>query len=203
MVSHQIERPHGCNMCCAQYRHKHDLVEHMKIHAYAPIKIEPEDDYEELPTLPQAKAKQRARRKKRNIKNYDFEVSMTKEKKSRTSQIHFDNFKFEIDIPQVETPKFPVIDQSRPYVCQHCGIGFAREKALTSHTMVHVGDSAFECDTCGEMYQTESQLEHHNSIRHGHTMSKRDENDGRFICNECGASFQWYNQLKKHQKYGL
>lgn len=27
-----------------------------------------------------------------------------------------------------QEPRWPVIDQSRPYVCQHCGVGFAREK---------------------------------------------------------------------------
>lgn len=200
MVSHQVERPHGCNMCGAQYRRKHDLVEHMKIHAYAPVKIEPEDDYEELPTLPQAKAKQRARRKKRSIKKFEFDEAIAREKKIRPPQIPFDDFKFEIDIPQVEVPKYPIIDPSRPYVCQHCGIGFAREKALTSHTMIHVGDSAYECESCGEMFQSESQLEQHNSIRHGQVSRKRDDNYGTFLCNECGASFQWYNQLKKHRK---
>lgn len=200
MVSHQVERPHGCNMCGAQYRRKHDLVEHMKIHAYAPIKIEPEDDYEELPTLPQAKAKQRARRKKRSIKKFEFDETIAREKKTRPPPIPFDDFKFEIDIPQVEEPKFPIIDPSRPYVCQQCGIGFAREKALTSHTMIHVGDSAYECESCGEMFQSESQLEQHNSIRHGQVSRKRDDNYGTFLCNECGASFQWYNQLKKHRK---
>lgn len=27
-----------------------------------------------------------------------------------------------------QEPRWPVIDQARPYVCQHCGVGFAREK---------------------------------------------------------------------------
>lgn len=27
-----------------------------------------------------------------------------------------------------QVPRWPIVDQSRPYVCQHCGVGFAREK---------------------------------------------------------------------------
>ena len=36
--------------------------------------------------------------------------------------------------PEPLPPQWPVTDPSRPYVCQHCGIGFAREKALGSHS---------------------------------------------------------------------
>lgn len=33
----------------------------------------------------------------------------------------------DIDI-KPEIPRWPILDDSRPYVCQHCGVGFAREK---------------------------------------------------------------------------
>lgn len=33
-------------------------------------------------------------------------------------------------------PRFPVTDPRKPCVCQHCGVGFAREKALASHARV-------------------------------------------------------------------
>jgi len=33
-------------------------------------------------------------------------------------------------------PIFPVLDDSKPFVCQQCGLAFAREKALVSHTKV-------------------------------------------------------------------
>lgn len=32
--------------------------------------------------------------------------------------------------------QYQITDPSRPFVCQHCGIGFAREKALASHARV-------------------------------------------------------------------
>lgn len=35
--------------------------------------------------------------------------------------------------PEPVAPAWPVTDPSRPYVCQHCGVGFARQKALGSH----------------------------------------------------------------------
>ena len=35
-----------------------------------------------------------------------------------------------------QTDRFPVLDDSKPFVCQQCGLAFAREKALVSHIKV-------------------------------------------------------------------
>jgi hypothetical protein len=32
--------------------------------------------------------------------------------------------------------RYPVTDARKPFVCQQCGVGFAREKALSSHAKV-------------------------------------------------------------------
>lgn len=34
------------------------------------------------------------------------------------------------------TERYPIIDPARPFVCQKCGVSFAREKALLSHSKV-------------------------------------------------------------------
>lgn len=34
--------------------------------------------------------------------------------------------------------RYPVIDPARPFVCQKCGVSFAREKALLSHSKVNI-----------------------------------------------------------------
>lgn len=36
--------------------------------------------------------------------------------------------------PEVE--RYPIVDPVRPFVCQRCGVSFAREKALLSHSKV-------------------------------------------------------------------
>lgn len=36
-------------------------------------------------------------------------------------------------------PRFTILDPRKPFVCQHCGVGFAREKALASHARIHEG----------------------------------------------------------------
>lgn len=38
-------------------------------------------------------------------------------------------------VPSLQS-HFEITDPSRPFVCQHCGVGFAREKALASHARV-------------------------------------------------------------------
>ena len=106
-------------------------------------------------------------------------------------------------------PRWPVVDESRPYVCQHCGVGFAREKALASHARVHAGDSPFECNTCGEMFWDVSLLKEHSRIKHAGR--SRDESDasgpytgddrfGEFNCDTCGLGFHRQDLLKRHRR---
>ncbi|XP_039292977.1 zinc finger protein 470 [Nilaparvata lugens] len=64
--------------------------------------------------------------------------------------------------------RWPITDASRPYVCQHCGVGFAREKALGSHARMHAGDSPFECHVCGEMFWDPNMMKEHTRIKHPH-----------------------------------
>lgn len=44
MLTHQTDRPHGCNLCGARYVRKCDLNNHLKIHAYAPSSRDGLDD---------------------------------------------------------------------------------------------------------------------------------------------------------------
>lgn len=41
-----------------------------------------------------------------------------------------------MDEQQPQELRYPVIDMTRPFVCQKCGVSFAREKALLSHSKV-------------------------------------------------------------------
>ncbi|PSN38696.1 hypothetical protein C0J52_17288 [Blattella germanica] len=106
-------------------------------------------------------------------------------------------------------PRWPVVDETRPYVCQHCGVGFAREKALASHARVHAGDSPFECNTCGEMFWDVGLLKEHSRTKHGGR--SRDELDssgpytgddrfGEFHCETCGLGFHRQDLLKRHRR---
>ena len=38
--------------------------------------------------------------------------------------------------PAPQSDRYPIIDPARPFVCQACGVSFAREKALLSHSKV-------------------------------------------------------------------
>lgn len=49
-----------------------------------------------------------------------------------------------IDPPPPPQPNFPVLDDSKPFVCQQCGLAFARQKALVSHTKVIREDKALK-----------------------------------------------------------
>nr|CAD7569262.1 unnamed protein product [Timema californicum] len=105
-------------------------------------------------------------------------------------------------------PKWPVTDETRPYVCQHCGVGFAREKALASHARIHAGDSPFECNTCGEMFWDVTLLRDHARNKHRNAVAKYN-NDGSYVpdnsyrdfrCEICELSFDTQEHLKRHRK---
>ncbi|XP_066587348.1 zinc finger protein 594-like [Prorops nasuta] len=111
-----------------------------------------------------------------------------------------------------QVPRWPITDPTKPYVCQFCGVGFAREKALASHARIHGGDSPFECTNCGDMFWDITSLREHIRIKHGAALqSDNDEFDndtpytgderfGEFYCNTCGVPFHRLDLLKRHQK---
>lgn len=112
-----------------------------------------------------------------------------------------------------QPPRWPITDPTKPYVCQFCGVGFAREKALASHARIHGGDSPFECTSCGDMFWDVNSLREHVRVKHGGTIPQSDteeyENDaayasevkfGEFYCNVCAEAFHRLDLLKRHEK---
>ncbi|KAH8361103.1 hypothetical protein KR200_007182 [Drosophila serrata] len=122
-----------------------------------------------------------------------------------------------IDPPPAPQPNFPVLDESKPFVCQQCGLAFAREKALVSHTKNHRVDSPFECNQCQEMFWDNSSLQDHQKTHQfeesnseydpasgddsaSETSEPEDQLYGEFYCNECGISFHRQDLLRRHAK---
>lgn len=107
-----------------------------------------------------------------------------------------------------EQERYPVTNASRPFVCQKCGVSFAREKALTAHARLHGSDNVIECDSCSEVFWDIGQLREHQRIQHGGNSSHSDydpekdetfdsENES-FYCSVCGMSFHRIELLKRH-----
>ncbi|XP_017142965.1 uncharacterized protein LOC108156152 [Drosophila miranda] len=116
------------------------------------------------------------------------------------------------DLPQ---PNYPVLDDSKPFVCQQCGLAFAREKALFSHTKNHRVDSPFECNLCQEMFWDNSSLLEHQKTHQFEdsnseydpasgddsvSESEPDQLYGDFYCSECGICFHRQDLLRRHAK---
>ncbi|GAB0095950.1 zinc finger protein 646 [Sergentomyia squamirostris] len=252
MVAHQTDRPHVCNLCGARYIRRCDLHNHFKIHAYAPtdndlggteflsqMQDEEEDEEEvdikkpggfiNFTTLAQASVRSRkppqaSPRKRTTMKMTYKEMPkfnyINQDMKLMTTQQHHDEM-----FPVVE--QFPVTDPKKPFVCQHCGVSFAREKALASHSRMHGGDSPHECETCGEMFWDpnrlrEHQMTHRMIIEQQQTVGGAssdfddpmndeetetdsgeggvDEKYGDFYCEICGMCFHRQILLKRHAR---
>lgn len=240
MICHQVDRPHLCNLCGARYRRKSELITHMKIHAFAPGKetVSEDDDEVDDIELPITEHKKRTKnkskrgRKSLNHHKYNNENYMNNNSKTfKFSKKHYSNIsnrypsdKIEIDpleIPEASTsesftPRWPITDPHRPYVCQHCGVGFQREKALISHSRVHAGDSPLECNTCGETFWDINMLRDHSQSKHGVRIALNNVNETQdeeyfpneenseeytdFHCDICGNMFHRWESLKRHRR---
>ncbi|OXU19859.1 hypothetical protein TSAR_003975 [Trichomalopsis sarcophagae] len=216
MVTHQTERPHGCNLCGARYVRKSDLMNHLKIHAYAPTRDGLEDDLEDpLATEEEENQPVKGRRKK-------VQTNVPRKRKAppgakRTTldvgaKLDISKWTGQMTSEQ-QVPRWPVTDATKPYVCQFCGVGFAREKALASHSRIHGGDSPFECTSCGEMFWDVNTLQEHMRVKHGlgivqpeheeienESNYAGDERFGEFFCETCGVPFHRLDLLKRHKK---
>lgn len=230
MVSHQTDRPHGCNLCGVRYIRKCDLMNHLKIHAYIPETDEVEEEDGQQMDEHEMEEKMRRNRKpgkkrKKKIKE-EFEV-YTEEHQvvaGGSGEYSFVNEEMVMsedvkeDFPEyveeaTEEVRYPIIDMRKPFVCQHCGVGFAREKALASHARIHGGDSPFECQKCGEMFWDMNAMREHLRIKHGEIHEEYDDDDdqdatyseddtkyGTFYCPTCGLSFHRQDNLRRHQR---
>ncbi|XP_011182607.2 uncharacterized protein Znf569_1 [Zeugodacus cucurbitae] len=112
---------------------------------------------------------------------------------------------------------FPVIDESKPFVCQQCGLAFAREKAMLAHTKNHSEDHPHECSQCNEMFWDAAGLQEHlktHQFEDSNSEYDPDEAEaeetqseseserlyGEFYCSECGMSFHREDLLRRHAK---
>lgn len=231
MVAHQNDRPHVCNLCGARYIRRCDLMNHLKIHAYVPDQemgddfLNEEMDDEEIDIKPLKK------------KNFTSETSAGKSKKSKVStkkvkqpkvknESKYDDYgdedmKILSEAAQHHESyyeRYPVTDSRKPFVCQHCGVGFTREKAMQSHARIHGGDSPFECETCGEMFWDPNLLNEHQKIHYigqgveseyepenenengEESESEADSKYNECYCEICGMSFHRQDLLKRHEK---
>ena len=74
--------------------------------------------------------------------------------------------------PEPYVEKYPITDDRKPFVCQHCGVSFTREKALESHKKVHEeNEPSFDCEVCGDSFYDNSALEEHLDSRHNYTQT--------------------------------
>ncbi|CAG9760696.1 unnamed protein product [Ceutorhynchus assimilis] len=238
MVAHQSDRPHFCNLCGAKYMKKTDLLNHLKGHAYVPEEIIKhgnaqddqsrlvEDDVSRKGKSPVKKKKKKQIVIKEEIDNMftatDSGIEYGKVESSSADQYNYhddagviryiqEDNENNTEYLQQEETRYIVTDAKKPFVCQHCGVCFAREKALASHERIHGGDSPFECLKCGEMFWDIELLETHAKTKHGEMEELEEDEDenysesenptyGTFYCATCGLSFHRQDNLRRHQR---
>ncbi|XP_018326830.1 zinc finger protein 41 [Agrilus planipennis] len=231
MVAHQTDRPHGCNLCGVRYIRKCDLMNHLKIHAYIPDDGLDDEGSQTVDDSDTERSRKGIRRKRikgkikdeienetdkfgNSSRSYDYvdEDMKLMEAMENNSRSEYNSFLPE-ENHSISEPRYPVIDPKKPFVCQHCGVGFAREKALASHSRVHGGDSPFECRRCGEVFWDAALTRQHIRLKHGGAEDNLEDEDddedysepeetkyGQWFCPTCGMAFHRQDNLKRHQR---
>ncbi|XP_046573536.1 zinc finger protein 286A-like [Haliotis rubra] len=82
---------------------------------------------------------------------------------------------------------------SRPYLCDLCGMAFKRPDTLAQHKLTHQDrkdrNFSFHCKQCEKGFRSQSHLAEHLTM---HSTERP------YLCDHCGASFKTQNVQKKH-----
>ncbi|XP_035439611.1 zinc finger protein 48 isoform X3 [Spodoptera frugiperda] len=201
MVAHQNDRPHACNLCGVRYVRKCDLMNHLKVHAYVPDNPDSIDYEDVLDNNQIVKPKKKRGRRKKNPEPVEEENGMWENMTSARTQQWSRRARSPArpppsppspaSEPAPPSPPPPPTDPSRPFVCRHCGVGFAREKALQSHARVHGGDSPVECSSCGELCWSREALATHMQQRHPHLPPRTEQQEQPFEDSDSGDDMEF------------
>lgn len=111
---------------------------------------------------PAKKKKQPAKKAAPKFEKLAKDKAMPKEV-NITFEEHDDDYRYSHHYEE----RFPITDPRKPFVCQHCGVAFTREKALESHTKLHASqEPTYDCEVCGDSFFESSSLEEHLELRH-------------------------------------
>lgn len=229
MIAHKNIKPNVCNLCGARYIRKMELMNHLKLHAQVP---DGNDDYNGIdqksdmyhtdeslliiqPTMTtvvattSATTSGRRRRATAAVTSPGAGTSTGKRRYKADTVVDTSSYAY-------ETVKK---DTSKPFTCNVCGLGFAREKAFNSHVLMHGVENALECNTCSEVFWSVESLREHEKLHLDEEDSGSeyepdddktasdddDDNDndnghkyGDYFCTVCGMAFHRMDLLHRH-----
>lgn len=230
MIAHKNIKPNVCNLCGARYIRKMELMNHLKLHAQVPdanieyngidlkgdiyqtddslLMIQPTSTATVATTTATAGSKRR-RTAASTATGTGAGTSAGKRRYKVETLVEEPSYVY----------KTVMHDASKPFTCNVCGLGFAREKAFNSHVLMHGVENALECDTCNEVFWSVESLQEHEKLHlddedsgseyepdddktasDGDDDNDNDHTYGDYFCTVCGMAFHRMDLLHRHMK---
>lgn len=219
MIAHKNIKPNVCNLCGARYIRKLELMNHLKLHAQVP---DPDMDYNGIDSKSEVYhaddsglllATNVGGRRRKGTAAADGTVVVAAASSAQAGRRRQKVAAHEETHTMYEIPIKN--DVSKPFTCNVCGLGFAREKAFNSHVMMHGVENALECDTCNEVFWSMEALQEHQKLHlddedsgseyepDDDKTASDDEDEakyGDYFCTVCGMAFHRMDLLHRHMK---
>lgn len=168
---HNLDRPFECSICQRRFITKHNLRNHMAIHA--------NNRLHKCPYCP---------------KSFNFPTDIRKHLRTHGTDCPFQceicgaSFKFSYGL-RVHRRSHT---GDKPYKCYKCDRSYTTSHSLNLHIRIHNNERPFACPTCNKSFTDRSTLKIHKRCHTG---------ENPFICHLCGKTTKQASNLKSHYKH--
>ncbi|XP_067635455.1 uncharacterized protein [Eurosta solidaginis] len=171
-ANHLGDTTHSCESCPLAFR----LASELRLHSTTHKDEDPETRERNMKALMEieAKLKQQALKRYKNIQNYQYPCDICGKQFKRKSALKLHKL---------------IHSDEKPHICDFCEKRFAQAGTLSHHMRTHTGEKPYKCKYCERCFTTKDLLNKHLRIHIG---------DNIYRCESCPLAFRLASELRLH-----